>query len=184
MVIYAFKLLNCFVQLFQYSLSELLAELAAILMMKHELHYYFCSMLQITSTMVMSTFLSAPLMFISAQMSLLHYSAKTAIDFIRVLKDAMVDVSGTSLPFGVSCSCTAYRFLLAAERRFIVLSVCAVLAVWHSPVIQCHLRAFGLHDPEVVGSSQKRCKLFKGTQPADAHVHHIPFFVDLHITKQ
>ncbi|CAH3121098.1 unnamed protein product, partial [Porites lobata] len=55
----------------------------------------------ITSTMVMSTFLSAPLMFISAQMSLLHYSAKTAIDFIRVLKDAMVDVSGTSLPFGI-----------------------------------------------------------------------------------
>lgn len=137
--------------------------------MKHELFHYFCSMLQITSTMVMSTFLSAPLMFISAQMSLLHYSAKTAIDFIRVLKDAMVDVSGTSLPFGVSYSCIAYRFLLAGERRFIVpLCLCFSRPLAFT-IIQCHLRPFGLHDPEIVGSSQKQCKLFKGTQPANAH---------------
>ena len=121
--------------------------------------------------MVMSTFLSAPLMFISAQMSLLHYSAKTAIDFIRVLKDAMVDVSGTSLPFGVSHSCIAYRFLLAAERRFIVpLCLCCSRPLAFT-IIHCHLRPFGLHDLEMVESSQKQCKLFKGTQPADAHAH-------------
>ena len=113
--------------------------------------------------MVMSTFLSAPLMFISAQMSLLHYSAKTAIDFIRVLKDAMVDVSGTSLPFGVSHSCIAYRFLLAAERRFIVpLCLCCPRPLAFT-IIQCHLKPFGLHDLEMVESSQKQCKMFKGT---------------------
>ena len=52
--------------------------------------------------MVMCTFLSAPVMFISAQMSLLQYDSQVAINFKRVLKDAMFDVSGTSIPFGVS----------------------------------------------------------------------------------
>ena len=61
-------------------------------------------MLQITSTMVMCTFLSAPVMFVSAQMSLLDYNSQTAINFKGVLKDAMFDVSGTSFPFGVSIS--------------------------------------------------------------------------------
>ena len=117
--------------------------------------------------MVMSTFLSAPVMFISAQMSLLHYSAKTAIDFIQVLKGAMVDVSGTSLPFGVSHSCVAYRFLLAAERRFIFpLCLCCSHPLAFI-IIQCHLRS----DPEMVGSSQKHCKMFKATQSAEAHAH-------------
>jgi len=55
----------------------------------------------ITSTMVMCTFLSAPVMFVSAQMSLLDYNSQTAINFKGVLKDAMFDVSGTSFPFGV-----------------------------------------------------------------------------------
>ena len=65
------------------------------------------NMLQITSTMVMCTFLSAPVMFVSAQMSLLDYNSQMAINFKGVLKDAMFDVSGTSFPFGVSIS-TAY----------------------------------------------------------------------------
>lgn len=57
----------------------------------------------------MSTFLSAPVMFISAQMSLLNYNTQTAINFEKILKNAMVDISGTSLPFGVS---TLYMYVL------------------------------------------------------------------------
>lgn len=62
----------------------------------------------------MSTFLSAPVMFISAQMSLLNYNTQTAINFEKILKNAMVDISGTSLPFGVS---TLYMYVLLVLNR-------------------------------------------------------------------
>ena len=52
--------------------------------------------------MVLSTLLSAPIMFISAQMSLLDYTQQAVINFDKLLKTAMIDVSGTAIPFGVS----------------------------------------------------------------------------------
>ena len=54
--------------------------------------------------MVLSTLLSAPLMFISAQMCLLDFSSAKAHNFEHLLKRAMIDVSGTAIPFGVSNS--------------------------------------------------------------------------------
>ena len=78
--------------------------------------------------MVMCTFLSAPVMFISAQMSLLNYNTQTAIDFERVIKDAMVDVSGTSFPFGVSISIAAVQ--CARNHFFVYLNEYGIRAVF------------------------------------------------------
>ena len=57
-------------------------------------------------------------MFISAQMSLLDYNSQTAINFKRVLKDAMFDVSGTSFPFGVSMSSLQIRHIFVATYEW------------------------------------------------------------------
>ena len=66
------------------------------------LNYRFVLFLQVTSTVVLSTLLSAPLMFISAQMCLLDFSSAKARNFEHLLKRAMIDVSGTAIPFAVS----------------------------------------------------------------------------------
>lgn len=85
----------------------------------------------VTSTMVLSTLLSAPIMFISAQMSLLDYTQQAVINFDKLLKTAMIDVSGTAIPFGVWVIVVLFlgrRHKIYPHNYTICLVICQLLA--------------------------------------------------------
>lgn len=85
----------------------------------------------VTSTVVLSTLLSAPLMFISAQMCLLDFSSAKARNFEHLLKRAMIDVSGTAIPFALWVIVVLFlgrRHRIYPHNYTICVTVCQLLA--------------------------------------------------------